>query len=403
MAESSSSHSYKPTCADESLKPFMGELLAIANKLEKQLFSAEKTRQSLLDFQASRRNFPTNYPHPPDLNKPSHRTEIAHAALLAERGALYDEFRKKLLILDLERAAMEEDSLRSQLHNEFVPIKIGNNKENTRFEPPKALIQRATQLLPPVSKEQFCQFLFDFENNRRQAKHNIRNIRGKAIKIDNIKMLDCGQLADVGAVVTSTSLFSSSSSTATEPPLTQTEETESLPALPFPLSQSTVTESSEGSQHLSSGSSSSSSAASSITVSITPWFSRKSHPGSQASGLPNPGMFTPVETSSSTGSVTTSGPPDGVAMVVADSDLSIDNLNEKGPPLGSRKRKPEERESKASSGLAKSKTQLKNERWRANRNKRKKENQEKNRALLKKVQNQGKEVNQGEKEGPNEQ
>jgi hypothetical protein len=156
----------------------MGELLAIVNKLEKQLFSAQKTRTSLLDFQASKFNFPSNYPQPHNLQIPSYRTEIAHAAFLAARGALYGDFKKKLLILDLDRATMEEEALREQLHNEFIPIRIGTNNENTRFIPPKALIQRVNQLLPPVSQEHRCQFLFDFENNRRQAQHNIRNLKG---------------------------------------------------------------------------------------------------------------------------------------------------------------------------------------------------------------------------------
>lgn len=48
---------------------------------------------------------------------------------------------------------MEEEALREQLHNEFIPIRIGTNNENTRFIPPKALIQRVNQLLPPVSQE----------------------------------------------------------------------------------------------------------------------------------------------------------------------------------------------------------------------------------------------------------
>jgi hypothetical protein len=87
------------------------------------------------------------------LQIPSYRTEIAHAAFLAARGALYHDFKKKLLILDLDRATMEEEALREQLHNEFIPIRIGTNNENTRFIPPKALIQRVNQLLPPVSQE----------------------------------------------------------------------------------------------------------------------------------------------------------------------------------------------------------------------------------------------------------
>jgi hypothetical protein len=248
----------------------MGELLAIVNKLEKQLFSAQKTRTSLLDFQASKFNFPSNYPQPHNLLIPSYRTEIAHAAFLAARGALYVDFKKKLLILDLDRATMEEEALREQLHNEFIPIRIGTNNENTRFIPPKALIQRVNQLLPPVSQEHLCQFLFDFENNRRQA-----------------------------------------------------------------------------------------------------------------------GVSTPGITSFSTGGVTNFGPPADVVMVGAESDLSIVNLNERGPLPGSKKSKPEVGESTAP--LEMSKRQRKREREKEKR----RENRKKKLALLLIAKNQGKGVKQG--------
>jgi len=208
----------------------MSVLIREANTLEKDVKKAEIAQSSFIVHQ-SQNTFPSSYPSQPSGSQhPSYRTQFQQIAFLADREAQFEALRRKLLVIDLTKAAQEEDDLKHARASRFLPRKIQRGS-TIRFLPPLSLVQRIIQHSPGLSKESICQFLFEFENNRIVSAQKIKKKNNKkSVKIlDSIDMMDfsqvdaemeaAGEPVDTsekidGTLVSSSSSSSSSSTTA---------------------------------------------------------------------------------------------------------------------------------------------------------------------------------------------